>query len=165
MALSPNSFSPAQKAAALALALSITTGLVETWEGKTNAVIIPIPGDKPTVCYGHTGPDVKMGQPRRTDAECKRLLKVDLETHGQGLLMCLRADVPTPLLGGFWSYTVNVGVKKACGSTAVRLANASDFKGACAELSRWVYANGRYVKGVANRRADERRVCERYARV
>lgn len=159
-----NSFSPAQKGAALLAALTLATSLVVKWEGKSNEVYLD-GGGVATVCYGHTGPDVRMGQPRRSDAECERLLEKDMQAHGQGLLTCLRADVPTPLLGGFWSYTINVGVGAACKSTAVRLANAGDFAGACRQLSRWVYDNGVYVKGLANRRADERKVCERYARV
>lgn len=157
----PNSFTPAQKAAALALALSLATGLVTRWEGKSNAVYLD-GGGVPTVCTGHTGPDVRMGQPKRSNQECDRLLKVDMTKHGDGLLKCLSAGVPTPLLGGFWSFTFNVGVTKACGSTAVRKANAGDYQGACTELSRWAFDNGVRVQGLANRRADERQVCERY---
>ncbi len=160
----PNSFSPASKAAALVLALSLATGLVQKWEGKRNVVYLD-GGGVPTVCYGHTGPDVKMGQPVRTNSECSVLLKQDLDTHGRGLLQCLSAGVPTPLLGAFWSFTINVGVRRACGSTAVRTANAGNYAAACAQLSRWAFDNGVRVPGLANRRADERAVCERYNRV
>jgi lysozyme len=37
---------------------------------------------------------------------------------------------------------------------------ANDWPGACAELSRWDKAAGRQMRGLALRRADERKLCE-----
>ncbi|HGM8337746.1 TPA: glycoside hydrolase family protein [Pseudomonas aeruginosa] len=45
-------------------------------------------------------------------------------------------------------------------STLLRKLNAGDVKGACAELSRWVYAGGKVYKGLVNRRKAERELCE-----
>lgn len=151
-------------AALFVLSLPIATALVVKWEGVSNAVYLD-GGNVPTVCYGHTGPDVQMGQPLRSDDECKALLDKDLKRHGpDGIGRCMTNEaMPVPLVGGFWSWAVNVGVGSACGSTAMRLANAGDYVGACVQLSRWTYDNGVHIKGLANRRADERRVCQSYA--
>lgn len=152
-------------AASLFTALSVGVTLLATWEGKRNAVYLD-GGGVPTVCYGHTGPDVRMGQRARTDDECLVLLQRDAFEHGLGLQRCLTADVPPSLLGAFVSWTYNVGVKAACASTAVRRANAGDFAGACAELSRWTKDNGKEIWGLRLRREGdrtrpgERQVCE-----
>lgn len=58
-----------------------------------------------------------------------------------------------------WSY--NVGTTAACGSSLVRKINSGQPASAwCAELDRWVYAGGKRVQGLVNRRAAERRMCE-----
>jgi lysozyme len=62
--------------------------------------------------------------------------------------------------GALVSFAYNVGVPKACGSTFVKRLNAGDGKAACAELSKWIYAGGRALPGLVNRRRDERKVCE-----
>ncbi|HHG5564729.1 TPA: glycoside hydrolase family protein [Pseudomonas aeruginosa] len=42
----------------------------------------------------------------------------------------------------------------------MRKLNAGDVRGACAELSRWVYAGGKKLGGLVRRRAAERELCE-----
>ena len=37
--------------------------------------------------------------------------------------------------------------------------NAGDYPGACEELKRWVYVDGRVVQGLVNRREAEYRRC------
>ena len=69
-------------AAGVAAVLAAAAAIVKPWEGVEPTVYADIVG-VPTVCYGHTGPDVKLGQPRRTMAECDRLLTGDLaEAYG-----------------------------------------------------------------------------------
>lgn len=48
----------------------------------------------------------------------------------------------------------------SCASTLARKANAGDMPGACAELSKWVFANKAKLPGLVKRRAAEREVCE-----
>jgi len=60
----------------------------------------------------------------------------------------------------FVSFAYNVGAGAFCGSTLVKLANSGDMAAACAQLSRWTFAGGKQLKGLVNRRADERRICE-----
>ncbi|WP_370551208.1 lysozyme [Comamonas sp. CMM02] len=61
-----------------------------------------------------------------------------------------------------FSFGFNVGEGEGafCKSTLVRKANAGDVQGACAELSRWTYADGKQLPGLVQRRAAERQMCE-----
>lgn len=115
-----------------------------------------------TVCYGHTGPDVEKGR-RYSEAQCQRLLKNDIQRHAEAL-NCIKTPLTEHQKVAFVSFAFNVGSKKFCNSTLVKKANKGDMKGACAELSRWVYGNqkGKMVKlpGLVKRREQERRICE-----
>ena len=111
-----------------------------------------------TACTGHTGPELKMGQ-TYTRQQCEDMLYKDLAKHADAL-----ACVSQPLTDGqraaFVSFAFNVGEGAFCGSTLVRKANAGDIDGACAELSRWIYAKGKQLPGLIKRRAAERQLCE-----
>ncbi|ENQ4762373.1 glycoside hydrolase family protein, partial [Salmonella enterica] len=69
-----------KKLVALVLAGAGTAGIATSytayWEGKSNTTYID-PTGTPTICYGHTGPDVKPGMVK-TDDECLVLLKQDM---------------------------------------------------------------------------------------
>ena len=111
-----------------------------------------------TACTGHTDPEIKMGQ-TYTRQQCEEMLYKDLAKHADAL-----ACVSQPLTDGqraaFVSFAFNVGEGAFCGSTLVRKANAGDIDGACAELSRWIYAGGKQLPGLVKRRAAERQMCE-----
>lgn len=111
-----------------------------------------------TACYGHTGPDVQPGQ-RYTRAQCRALLEADLARHAEALA-CIRQPLTDGQKAAFVSFAYNVGAERFCGSTLVAKANAGDMAGACAELSRWVYARGQRLPGLVKRRAAERAMCE-----
>lgn len=117
------------------------------------------PANIVTACTGHTGPDVKMGQ-RYTRAQCEELLYRDLSSHADAL-NCIRVPLTDHQRAAFVSFAFNVGTGAFCKSTLVRKANAGDITGACAELSRWVMADGRELPGLVKRRAAERALCER----
>jgi len=142
-------------------ALSILTPLVMHWEGKRNQAYQDIAGI-PTVCYGHTGSDVKPGQ-QYTDAQCVMLLYKDLIKHAEAL-DCLSKDARRNLTdtqkAAFISFAYNVGTRNFCRSTLVKKANAGYMHLACAELSRWDKVNKKPVRGLARRRAAERALCE-----
>ncbi|MGJ0528202.1 lysozyme [Burkholderia gladioli] len=111
-----------------------------------------------TACAGHTATAI-FGKPY-TVAECNQYLQDDLAEHAAGVVAC----VPEPLTVGeraaFVSFAYNVGVPKFCGSTMARKARDGDMAGACAELSKWVYAGGKVLPGLVKRRATERAICE-----
>ena len=88
------------------------------------------------------------------------MLYKDLAKHADAL-SCVRAPLTDGQRAAFLSFAFNVGDDAFCRSTLVRKANAGDFDGACAELSRWIYAGGKQLPGLVKRRAAERQLCER----
>jgi lysozyme len=112
-----------------------------------------------TACTGHTGPELRMGQ-TFTREQCNEMLFADLHKHAKAL-DCIRRPLTEGQTAAFLSFAFNVGNGAFCSSTLARKANAGDMAGACAELSRWVYAGGKQLPGLVKRRAAEREMCER----
>lgn len=110
-----------------------------------------------TSCFGHTGPELKMGQ-QFTPEQCRQMLEEDLVKHAAAL-ECVKRPMTDGQKAAFLSFSYNVGVKKFCSSTLVKKANAGDMAGACAELSRWTMAGGKELPGLVKRRSEEVRVC------
>ena len=110
-----------------------------------------------TIGFGTTE-GVKPGDRITVERALIRLAE-DVSEHEAELRRCLK-DVP--LYQREWdayvSWAYNVGVR--CDSTLVTKLKAGDYPGACAELSRWVYAGGRVLPGLVRRRAEERAKCE-----
>lgn len=111
-----------------------------------------------TACTGHTATAV-LGRPY-TPAECDQLLVADLVTHAEPVLKCVPQlkDKPYPLAASV-SFAFNIGNDAFCNSTFARKLKVGD-PSACAELDRWVYANGRKLPGLVSRRSVERDMCE-----
>jgi len=53
----------------------------------------------------------------------------------------------------------NIGKSAFCRSTVARRFNAGDIRGGCDAMLMWRFAGGREVRGLLNRRRDERRIC------
>lgn len=115
----------------------------------------------PTICYGHTGPDVTPGR-MATREECAELLRADILVAHATVVRCIDGPMTNGQTAALVSATFNTGPKIVCGSTLQRLANAGDWRGACAQLDRWVYAGGRVLPGLVKRRAAERALCEKW---
>ena len=110
-----------------------------------------------TVCTGHTGPELRMGQ-TFTKEQCETMLYGDLLKHADAL-NCIKTPMTDGQKAAFLSFAFNVGNGAFCGSTLVRKANAGDMAGACAELSRWTLAGGKELPGLVRRRAAEQAMC------
>jgi lysozyme len=147
----------AGKIALAAAVIALATPFIASWEGKRNYAYIPIPGDVPTICYGHTQ-GVKLGD-YMTDAECLELLKADVGVYYARIDPCVHDDVPVSVQASLLELSYNVGTSAACQSGYVRKANAGDYRGACADLDKWVKAQGRKLKGLVNRRNASQVMC------
>jgi len=143
--------------AAGAATLGLAAVVVANYEGlRTSAYLDPV--GIPTVCYGHTA-TARMGQ-TLSQAECDRLLEGDLGEALAAVDKLVKAPLPVERRAALASFTYNVGAGQLASSTLLRKLNAGDTEGACAELSRWVYAGGRKLAGLERRRASERELCE-----
>lgn len=114
-------------------------------------------GGVPTVCYGHTG---GIESRRYSDDECQAFLKNDMAEANASVHRCITAPMTVGQEASLTDAAYNIGPVIVCGSTLQRKANAGDWAGACAELSRWVNAGGRQLPGLVRRRAAERALCE-----
>tara|TARA_Y100001973_G_C5169812_1_gene318344 strand:+ start:294 stop:827 length:534 start_codon:yes stop_codon:yes gene_type:complete len=141
--------------AVLAGSLAAAVSLVAYFEGRELVGYLD-PVGIPTICYGHTKTAV-VGQALGPQ-ECERLLREDL---GEALAVVDQQlpNAPAMTRAALGSFVYNVGAGAFNGSTLLRKAKAGDWVGACNELPRWVYAKGRQLPGLVNRRAAERAVC------
>ena len=141
---------------ATAGALSIATAVVSYYEGyQPTAYRDPI--GVPTICYGHTA-TARLGQ-TLSQAQCTDLLQADLGTAFAAVDRRAQIELPPPTRAALASFVYNVGEGAFARSTLLRKLNAGDLRGACHELSRWVYAGGRKLNGLVKRRATERELC------
>lgn len=138
--------------------LAAAVALIGTWEGVRTVAYSDIVG-VPTVCFGETR-GVRMGD-RYTMEECRAMLGDGIIEFEAGMRKCLiRPDaVPAKTYVALLSLSYNIGTGAFCKSTVARKANAGDYRGACDALLAWNKAGGKVVKGLVNRRADERRIC------
>lgn len=141
----------------LAATISIATAVVSTFEGlRTDAYLDPI--GIPTICYGHTA-TAKIGQ-SRTPWQCKEQLSKDLLIAIEDVESRVKVPLTVERRAALVSFVYNVGGTKFGSSTLLKKLNVGDPAGACAELSKWVYAGGVKLNGLVSRRAEERALCE-----
>lgn len=95
-----------------------------------------------------------------TPQQCRGKLSASLLTTADGVDGCITAPLTDYQRAAAISFAYNEGVARFCGSTIARRFNEHDYAGACAEFSRWVYAGGRVLPGLVNRRRIERQICE-----
>lgn len=111
-----------------------------------------------TSCYGHTGPELKLGQ-TFTEEQCNKQLLVDLVKHEKQLDRVLKFPVPMYTKAALIDFTYNVGIGNVSSSTLIRKINMGNIQGGCQELTRWVYAKGRKLAGLVKRRDQAYQVC------
>lgn len=112
-----------------------------------------------TVCDGHTGKDIVRGR-YYSDSDCDTLLKADLLRVSKQVDPLIKVPTTEPQRAAIYSFVYNVGVGNFRESTMLVKINQGDYKGACGELQRWVYAGGQKWKGLITRREIEKQVCE-----
>ncbi len=110
-----------------------------------------------TSCYGHTGKDIQSGQPF-TDEQCLEQLATDLSVFNRQLLS-LSPALSEGEHAAYLSFVYNVGINAYRSSTLRRELLAGNRVSACRELPRWVYADGRKLQGLINRRNAEMQFC------
>lgn len=150
------------KAAVGAAVIALATPFIAGWEGKRNYAYLDTIAKPPvwTVCYGQTGPKAYKGA-YYTDKECQGMLRESVGQYYARLDACMDDATPVSVQAALLELAYNAGTTAVCRSTAMRKANAGDYKGACAELDRWVKAGGVTVRGLVNRRNASQEMCER----
>lgn len=148
---------PAQRVgagASLAAVVALATPLVAKWEGYRPDPYKDIVGVW-TVCYGETQAPMR----KYTKAECDAMLTKAVERYAKPVRACVPAETPLEVQAAFVSLAYNIGAPAFCNSTAAKRARAGNYAGACEALTWFNRAGGKYVQGLANRRAEERKLC------
>lgn len=143
--------------AIVAGALALASPLLTQVEGRVNAVYLDT-GRVPTVCEGHTGSDVQLGDVW-TDDMCDGAKRADMLIAAKAVQRHVHVPLYEHEYAALISFVFNVGEGQFRTSTLLRKLNAEDYTGACNELPRWVYDNGRRLAGLVKRRVLERKLC------
>lgn len=152
------------KSVIAAAVIALATPFVATWEGKENEAYLDTIPKPPvwTVCYGETDPAVAYKGARYTDSECVDMLRKSVAKYYARIETCMtRDDIPVSVQASLLELAYNAGTTGVCTSTAMRKANAGDYRGACAELDKWVKSGGKTIKGLVNRRNASQDMCQR----
>jgi len=147
---------PRTLVAALLITVSGIIGVAQMEGFKGDAYLDSV--GVPTIGFGSTE-GVKMGDKIDPIRALVRL-QADAESHASEIRACI-GDVP--LYQHEWdayvSLSYNIGSGAFCRSTLLKKLKVMDYAGACREINRWVYAGGKRVKGLENRRASEYSMC------
>lgn len=119
-----------------------------------------------TVCDGITGKAVVPGR-KYTNAECDRLGQQYVQEMLADMGGCVRGSFEGHVIKAAGHFAYNTGTTAFCRSTMAKKLNAGDVKGACAEITKWVFVAGKDCRiasnkcsGIVKRREWERATCE-----
>lgn len=135
--------------------------IIKKWEGlRLLAYADPATGGEPyTIGYGHTSmagpPPVKPGM-RISAKEANTILQADLKVFEKGVSDLLKRPATQAQFDAMVSLTYNIGIGNFKRSTVLRKFNAGDSAGAAEAFMLFVKANGKVMKGLINRRSEER---------
>ncbi len=155
---------------ALTLSAAALVGIV-LHEGYSDRAIIPVKGDVPTIGFGSTtkpdGTPVKLGDTTTPPKALARAL-TDVQQFEGALKTCVTVPLAQHEYDAYVGFAYNVGSRAFCQSTLVKKLNAGDYAGACSEILRWRYFQGKdcaltinaqLCGGLATRREAEYRQC------
>jgi len=109
---------------------------------------------KLTIGYGHLLRDGETFT-TITEKEAERLLEEDVEDAEEAVSDLVRVPLTQGQFDALVCFTFNVGRTHLAQSTLLKRLNGKDYKRVPLELERWVYAGGKYLTGLVNRRAKE----------
>lgn len=145
------------KISALTLSACGLVGIA-SYEGFSDSAYIPVPGDVPTIGFGHADNRIPMSA-KISVSDALGLLERDTRQAQAAVKRCITAPLNQNEFDAFTSLAFNIGPSAFCNSTLVKKANAQDYAGACNELKRWVYFKGKKLAGLEKRREQEFKVC------
>jgi GH24 family phage-related lysozyme (muramidase) len=128
--------------------------LIQRFEQCRLTAYMPTPNDKPTIGWGATGADIKMGM-TWTQAECDQRFAADLGKFAQGVSAVLTGETSQHQFDAMVSLAYNIGIGAFERSTLLRLHNTGDFDQADAQFAVWNKQAGKVLTGLVHRRAAE----------
>ena len=163
-------------AGSLVLASAAALGILHKWEpakGSPDSHLV-VYADKlasgiPTVCAGITKHvatiPVIVGQ-KWTQEQCSQQESQALERVQNTLAQCFKILPPQSVFDAATSHAWNFGANKTCSSQAMKHWNQGNYKLGCRLIAfdyegnpNWSYSDGKFVRGLYNRRLDEMNLC------
>jgi len=132
----------------------IAAALIKPFEGcKLKAYLCP--AGVPTIGWGATGPDVRMGMTWTQQQADDRFME-HLQHFGEGVEKLL-GDTPVTAhqMAALVSLAYNIGLGNLGKSTLLKKHKAGDYAGAKAEFTKWNLAGGKILAGLTRRRNAE----------
>lgn len=133
-------------------------GLIRKWEGFRSTPYL-CPAGVPTIGYGFTrypdGRRVTLTDPPMTRETADRMLAWFTENRYQPETLALCPILAGDTLSAATDFVYNLGGSAFKASTLRRKMLARDWDGARRELPKWCRANGKILRGLVLRRADE----------
>jgi len=135
-------------------------------ESYTDKAVIPVQGDKRTIGFGTTD-GVKAGDTTTPPKALARAL-TDIGKFEGAIKQCVKVPLAQREYDTYTSLTYNIGASAFCNSQLVEKLNAGDYDGACREILRWTYYQGKNCAlpenshlcgGLAKRRESEYSQC------
>lgn len=136
---------------------------IKSFEACRLTAYMPTPNDVPTIGWGSTGRDIKLGT-RWTQAQADDRFARDLAMFAAGVEHLL-GGAPTTQgqFDALVSFAYNVGLDDDADtlaeglgdSTLLRKHKAGDYAGAAAEFAKWNKQKGKVLNGLTRRRAGE----------
>lgn len=145
----------------LAMGLSSALATTGVFVAKHEGLVLgtyPDPVGIITSCYGHVDKSLRLGQ-KFTEDECLEQLAEDLSKHNKELMTYVKVPLSEQEHAAYLSFIYNVGGANFKSSTLLKKLNVGEREEACNQLSRWVFAKGKKLQGLVNRRESEKQLC------
>jgi len=135
---------------------------IKRWEGFESKPYKDT-GGVPTIGYGTTyypnGQRVTMEDPPVSLFRAETYLRINLKNYIRAVNSFTRDDLTQNQFNALVSFCYNVGEKAFKKSTLLRLINEDpNHEGIVKQFLRWSYDEGKWIKGLNNRRKDEVRL-------
>ncbi|WP_395443551.1 lysozyme [Caulobacter sp. UC70_42] len=116
---------------------------------------LPAPNDVPTIGWGSTGPDIKLGM-TCTKAQADDRFAADLAKFSAGVSKLIGAAPTTQgQYDALVSFAYNVGLEALKTSTLLRMHKDGECENARLQFARWNKQAGKVLNGLTKRRAGE----------
>lgn len=159
-------------AAGLTVCSPVLYHFLGKWEGESQYTVYAdkLANGIPTVCKGIThhvtDTPIIVGEVWSKE-KCEAEEKAAIVAVQSNLILCFNSRYPPQSVFDMaTSHAWNFGYPSTCGSQAMKAWQQGNWELGCRRLQVsdggrlvWTYANGKFVRGLANRRADERAHC------
>lgn len=117
------------------------------------------PAGVPTIGYGSTryadGTAVKLTDPPISEAAAESLLFLKLGEFERAVTRYVKVPLNQNQFDALVDFAYNVGAQNLRTSTLLKMLNAGQYAAASGEFGKWVYADGKVMPGLINRRKLE----------